>query len=107
MLNFCDAALKLKDWSRDNYFKKQKEVLDPTLNVAKKYMSREMEDQRTGVRFPDFVDTVERVKYNELSEQDFLLRFEYASRPAIIQGVANDWPGLRGWRINRLVERFG
>ena len=25
----------------------------------------------------------------------------------IIQGVADNWPGLKDWRINRLSERFG
>lgn len=34
-------------------------------------------------------------------------RFEYGSRPVIIQNVAEDWPGLKEWRMKRLIERFG
>lgn len=54
-----------------------------------------------------FTDNIERVNYNDLSEVEFLRRFEFESRPAIIQGVADEWKGLKDWRMNRLVERFG
>lgn len=63
--------------------------------------------ERTGVQYPEFVDTIERVSYGELNEQQFMERFEYGSRPCIIQNVADNWPGLTEWRMNRLIERFG
>ena len=42
-----------------------------------------------------------------MSEQAFLKHFEFGSKPVIIQGIADDWPGLKNWRINKLIERFG
>ena len=51
--------MKLKDWQRDNYYRRQKEVIDPTLKVAEDTYKSGI--PRTGVKFPDFVDTVERV----------------------------------------------
>lgn len=97
--------MKLRQWSQDDYYRKQKELLDPTLKIAQKHINSGSD--RTGVRFPDFVDTIERVNYNDLSEQEFLERFEYGSKPVIIQNVAEDWPGLKEWRMKRLIERFG
>ena len=54
-----------------------------------------------------FTDNIERVNYHELSEAEFLRRFEFGSRPVFIGGVADDWRGLKDWRVNRLLERFG
>lgn len=53
-----------------------------------------------------FKDTIERVNYNELSEQEFIRRFEFGSMPCIINGVADNWRGLTEWKIGRLLERF-
>ena len=46
------------------------------------------------MNLPDFKDTIERVNYNELNEQEFINRFEFGSKPVIINGVADNWPGL-------------
>ena len=57
--NFFLTALKLSDWSRDNYFLKQHEVMGQTLQKADQtYWNG---GPRTGVKFPDFVDGIERV----------------------------------------------
>ena len=42
---------------------------------------------------PDFKDNIDRVNYNELSEDEFLNKYEHGSMPVIIKGVANDWRG--------------
>lgn len=54
-----------------------------------------------------FRDTIERVEYKDLNEEEFIRRFEFGSKPVIIKGVADDWKGLTEWRMNRLNERFG
>jgi len=97
--------LKLADWSRDNYYRTQDEVMGPTLKVAEEVESKGL--PRTGAKFPDFVDTIERVQYNELTEEKFIELFEFGSKPVIIQGVADDWKGLTDWKMGRLIERFG
>ena len=97
--------MKLSDWSRDGYYRKQGELLDPTLKIAME--THKSGIPRTGVRFPDFIDSIERVQYSELNEDQFIQKYEFGSRPCIIQGVADKWPGLSEWKLNRLKERFG
>jgi histone arginine demethylase JMJD6 len=55
----------------------------------------------------DFEDTIERVNYSDLSETEFLQRFEFGSRPAIIRGVADNWRARTEWTFAKLIERFG
>ena len=71
--------MKLEDWSRDGYYKKQNEVLDPLLMEAK-----ECYKNNKRVNLPHFQDTIERVQYDALSENDFIDRFEFGSKPVII-----------------------
>ena len=52
------------------------------------------------VKIDGFEDTIERVNYNELSEKEFLQRYEFGSKPVIIKGVADNWPGLKNWKLN-------
>ena len=43
---------------------------------------------------PDtFTDTIERVNVNEISVEEFIDRYERGSRPCIITGVTENWPG--------------
>jgi len=63
--------------------------------------------KRTWLKYPEFTDTIERVQYSELNETDFIEKYEYGSRPVIIQGVAENWKGRKDWQINRLLQRFG
>jgi histone arginine demethylase JMJD6 len=58
------------------------------------------------VNLPDFQDTIERVQYNSLSENDFIDRFEFGSMPCIIQGVSDNWPGRDSWKMKGLLDRF-
>ena len=102
---FQNTALKLADWSRDNYFEKQDEVLEPTLRICEE-IYRSGAD-RNGAVYPEFTDGIERVQYKELSEDQFIKKYEYGSMPVIIQGVADKWPGMKEWQIGRLLERFG
>ena len=99
------TSIKLAKWQQDGYYLRQGEVLDETL---KKAIEARQLGKRVHIDGPHgFTDNIERVNYNELSEDEFLRRFEFGSRPVIIQGVADDWKGLRDWRMNRLLERFG
>jgi hypothetical protein len=81
-LIFVESALKLADWSRDNYFAKQEEVLEPTLRICEEtYRSGATRD---GVAYPSFTDGIQRVQCSELSEDQFIKKFEYGSMPVII-----------------------
>lgn len=52
-------------------------------------------------------DNIQRIHYDQVSKNEFVDLFEKQSRPVIIQGVADSWAGLKEWRMNRLLERFG
>lgn len=50
------TSLKLADWSRDNYFVKQEEVLEPTLRICEEtYKSGAPRDK---VVYPSFTDGI-------------------------------------------------
>lgn len=99
------TSIKLPKWQQDGYYLRQGEVLDRTLSAA---IDARRQGKRVQIDGPHgFTDNIERVNYNDLSEQEFLRRFEFGSRPVIIQGVADDWNGLKDWRVDRLLDRFG
>ena len=82
------SSLKLEDWSRDGYYKRQHEVTDILLKAAIKARKK---NKRVDIieRSPEgienrFQDTIERVNYNDLSCDEFLERFEFGSKPVII-----------------------
>ena len=77
------SHMKLEDWSKDCYFQKQSFVLDLLLKEAKLCFKSNMR-----VSLPYFQDTIERVNYNSLTENQFIDRYEFGSKPVIIQGVA-------------------
>ena len=52
-------------------------------------------------------DNIERVNINEITAQQFIDKYEKGSRPCIITGVADSWPALEAWRVNKLIEKFG
>lgn len=89
------TSLKLEDWSADNYWRRQSEVLDPTLRVCEETLRKGT--PRTWQKYPEFTDTIERVQYKELGEDQFIQKYEFGSRPVIIQGIADNWPGTREW----------
>lgn len=76
------TSLKLADWSRDNYFEKQEEVLEPTLKICEEIHRSGAE--RNGAVYPEFTDGIERVQYKDLSEDQFIKKYEYGSMPVII-----------------------
>mmetsp|Transcript_18469 Transcript_18469/g.31607 ORF Transcript_18469/g.31607 Transcript_18469/m.31607 type:complete len:260 (+) Transcript_18469:274-1053(+) len=98
------SSLKLENWSRDGYYTRQGEVLDKLLAQVVKAKKR-----GESVKCPemDFEDNIERVDYADLNEEQFLKKFEFASKPVIIRGVADDWKGKTSWRLNELLKRFG
>ena len=75
--------MTLIKWQQDGYYKKQGEVLDKLLKHA-------IEAQAKGQRVDmgdgphGFRDTIERVDYKDLIEEDFIKRFEFGSKPVII-----------------------
>ena len=69
------TGMLLKDWSRDNYWQRQSEVLQ------------------------ECHDNIQRVHIDQLSNQDFIANFEKASRPLIITGAADNWPAKHNWKI--------
>ena len=70
----------LRKWSQDGYWCRQNEVL-------------KVEDPAK------FTDTIERVNVNDLTVEEFIERYEKASRPCIITGVTDTWPGMQDWQL--------
>ena len=85
------SSLALEDWQRDRYFDKQDYVCDRILRG---------ED-------PNFRDTIERVHVDQVTMGEFLERYERGSKPVIITGVAERWPAMREWQLDRLLEQYG
>ena len=85
------SSLALEDWQRDRYFDKQDYVCDRILRG---------ED-------PNFRDTIERVHVDQVTMGEFLERYERGSKPVIITGVAERWPAMREWQLDRLIEQYG
>lgn len=52
-------------------------------------------------------DNIQRIHHDQISTKEFMNMFEHQSRPVIITGVADKWPGLHEWKMKRLLERFG
>lgn len=56
---------------------------------------------------PEFRDTIERVHVDSVTMAEFLERYERGSKPVIITGVAERWPAMSEWQIERLIEQYG
>lgn len=74
------SSLLLRKWSIDGYWCRQNDVL-------------KIEDPAS------FTDTIERVHINDITVEEFMERFEKASRPCIITGVTDTWPGMEEWQL--------
>ena len=85
------SSLALEDWQRDRYFDKQDYVCNRVLRG---------ED-------PNFRDTIERVHIDSVTMGEFLERYERGSKPVIITGLAERWPAMREWQLDRLLEQYG
>ena len=70
------SNLLLKDWSRDEYWRRQDEVLHDKV-----------------------VDTIDRVSINDITAEQFLDKYERGSKPCIITGVTEAWPGKQEWKV--------
>lgn len=68
----------LRKWSQDGYWCRQNEVL-------------KVQDPES------FTDTIERVNANDLTVEEFIERYEKASRPCIITNVTDTWAGMQEW----------
>lgn len=74
------SNLLLRKWSADGYYFKQNELLK--------------------VHDPErFVDTIERIHVNDLTVEQFIERYEVGYKPVIIQGVTDNWKGMKEWQI--------
>lgn len=74
------SSLLLRKWSIDGYWCRQNDVL-------------KIEDPAS------FTDTIERVHINDITVEEFMERYEKASRPCIITGVTDTWPGMEEWQL--------
>lgn len=50
---------------------------------------------------------VPRVHYSELSQQDFLEKYQIPNQPVIIEGLADDWPAFEKWDFKTLYKEYG
>ena len=66
----------MKEWSEDMYFKKQ----DKALSLPE-----------------GFKDEIERIRIDEVTVEEFIEKYEKASRPVIVQGIADSWPAFKKW----------
>lgn len=70
---------KEKDWGRDNFAG-----------------SNVLEELKANCN-----DTLERINYNEVSVGEFVDKYVKPSRPVVIRGVTEQWPGkeIMNWRV--------
>jgi hypothetical protein len=73
------SELLLRKWAQDGYWCRQ----DEALNAFKSD--------------PNYTDTIERVHVNDLTVEEFIEKYERGSKPVIIQGVTDTWPGMKEW----------
>jgi hypothetical protein len=68
-----------EDWSRDNFAE-----------------SSVLEDLKKNCR-----DTIERINYHEVSQEEFVQRFVETSTPVIVRGVVDTWKGREqlNWKV--------
>ena len=74
------SSLLLRNWSRDGYWCRQNDILkvhDPSV----------------------FTDTIERIHVNDITVEEFIERYERGSRPVILKGVTDEWPGKTEWQL--------
>ena len=51
-------------------------------------------------------DTLERIDEAEVSEKEFIERFELPYRPCAIKGVTSNWSARYKWTIERLAKKY-
>ncbi len=51
--------------------------------------------------------TIERRSVDELSREAFIEQYYTANRPVIVTGAFQDWPALKKWTPEYLLEQFG
>uniref|UniRef100_A0A7S3G240 JmjC domain-containing protein n=1 Tax=Palpitomonas bilix TaxID=652834 RepID=A0A7S3G240_9EUKA len=54
----------------------------------------------------DVVDTIERVHCRDLTVEDFVEKYEKRGRPVIIKGIADGWPAMERWTLERLEKEY-
>lgn len=50
---------------------------------------------------------IDRVDINKITVEEFLERYERASRPCILTGAAEIWPANKRWRVCELLRSYG
>jgi len=51
-------------------------------------------------------DNIERISYDEVSEEEFAERFERVNKPCIITGVTQDWDVDNNWTWDVIREVY-
>ncbi|KAI9204246.1 uncharacterized protein BJ171DRAFT_424476 [Polychytrium aggregatum] len=51
-------------------------------------------------------DTVQRIDYSAVSEDDFVERFESQATPVVITGAVDDWAAKSEWTAEKLFNRY-
>ena len=72
------TSFLLRKWSADGYWYKQNDLL-------------KIHDPET------FTDNIERVNVDDITVEEFIEKYEKASKPCIITGVTDTWPGMTEW----------
>ncbi|KAL3321277.1 jumonji domain-containing protein 6 [Cichlidogyrus casuarinus] len=56
---------------------------------------------------PDqFPDTIERIDFRKVSNEQFRNEYEYPYKPVMITNGQNSWPAMRKWTLRRLMKKY-
>ncbi|KAJ3061954.1 hypothetical protein HDU98_002158 [Podochytrium sp. JEL0797] len=61
---------------------------------------------RLNFHIPDHRDSVQRIDIDEVSNAEFVERFERDGLPCVISGVTREWEAESEWTPQRLLDRF-
>ena len=71
------SEMLLRKWAQDGYWCRQNDILK--------------------IKDDSFKDTIERIHVNDITVEQFIEKYEKGSKPVIITGVTDDWPGMKEW----------
>ncbi|KAJ3015226.1 UNVERIFIED_CONTAM: hypothetical protein HDU68_012824 [Siphonaria sp. JEL0065] len=55
---------------------------------------------------PDYLDSTERIDIDQVSDKEFIHRFERDGLPVVITGATRGWLAEENWTPQKLVDRF-
>jgi len=80
--------------------KARPELATSDMWVAKDFMSN------FDLSYQKVNDTLERIDQNEVSEEEFVRRFELPYLPVAIKGVTKEWSANYKWTLERLAKKY-